>query len=143
GSSARTRRIRRTDRSRMSRRSHGRSSESRSTTRSAPARPTPRSRRSSNRQIAPVPARANSSLDQGDLFGAPSALPEGMRYAPDVITPGEEQALAAELAGLPFREFEFHGFLGRRRTVSFGWRYDFRGGGLEQAGGIPDFLAPV
>jgi alkylated DNA repair dioxygenase AlkB len=90
-----------------------------------------------------VDASGKRSLDQGDLFDAPSVLPEGMRYAPDVITPGDEQALAAELARLPFREFEFHGFLGRRRTVPFGWRYDFNGGGLQQAGGIPDFLLGV
>jgi len=83
------------------------------------------------------------SLDQGDLFGAPGGLPEGMRYAPDVIAPGEEQALAAAVARLPFRAFEFHGFLGRRRTVSFGWRYDFDGSGLQQASRIPDFLVPV
>jgi hypothetical protein len=25
---------------------------------------------------------------------------------------------------LPFREFEFHGFTGKRRIVSFGWRCD-------------------
>jgi alkylated DNA repair dioxygenase AlkB len=90
-----------------------------------------------------VSARTHRSIDQGDLFGAPSALPEGMRYAPDVITPDEEQALAAEIARLPFREFEFHGFLGKRRTVSFGLRYDFNGAGLQQAGDIPDFLVPA
>lgn len=66
-----------------------------------------------------------------------------MRYAPDVISSDDEQMLATELARLPFREFEFHGFLGRRRTVSFGWRYDFNGGGLQQAGELPDFLLAV
>jgi alkylated DNA repair dioxygenase AlkB len=90
-----------------------------------------------------MPASRARSIDQDDLFGVPSALPEGMRYAPDVIAPDEEHALAAEIARLPFREFEFHGFLGRRRTVSFGWRYDFNGGGLQQADDIPEFLLPV
>jgi len=73
----------------------------------------------------------------------PGGLPDGMRYAPDLISPDEEQALVTEMAGLPFRAFEFHGFRGRRRTVSFGWSYDFNGGGLQQADGIPDFLLPV
>jgi alkylated DNA repair dioxygenase AlkB len=90
-----------------------------------------------------VSARPLRSIDQGDLFGAPRALPEGMRYAPDVITPDEEQALAAEIMHLPLREFEFHGFLGKRRTVSFGRRHELDGGGLQQAGGIPDFLVPA
>ena len=81
--------------------------------------------------------------DQGDLFGARSDLPDGMRYASDVISPDEERALVADLAHLPFRPFEFHGFLGKRRTVSFGWSYDFDGGSLQQSRGIPDFLLPV
>ncbi len=80
---------------------------------------------------------------QTDLFETPAELPEGMRYAPALISPAEEQALVAALAALPFREFEFHGFLGKRRTVSFGWHYDFNGGGLGRAAEIPDFLRPV
>jgi alkylated DNA repair dioxygenase AlkB len=80
---------------------------------------------------------------QSDLFDAATALPEGMRYAAGLIGPEEEQALVRALAGLPFREFEFHGFLGKRRTVSFGWHYDFNGGGLKHASDIPDFLLPV
>jgi alkylated DNA repair dioxygenase AlkB len=88
-----------------------------------------------------APVRAEPK--QPDLFEVPSALPEGMRYQPELMSPDEEQGLVAELARLPFREFEFHGFTGRRRTVSFGWRYDFNGGGLQQAGEIPEFLLPV
>jgi alkylated DNA repair dioxygenase AlkB len=47
------------------------------------------------------------------------------------------------LQRLPFREFEFHGFLGKRRVLSFGWRYDFNGGGLQKAEAIPAFLRPM
>src|ERR1700691_5644001 len=54
----------------------------------------------------------------------PRAMPDGFRYAPDVIHVAEEARLVAALAGLPFKEFEFHGFLGKRRVVSFGHRYD-------------------
>jgi alkylated DNA repair dioxygenase AlkB len=86
-----------------------------------------------------LPARTK----QPDLFEQPGALPEGMRYAAALISPAEEQALLAELPRLPFREFQFHGFLGKRRTVSFGWRYDFNGGGLQEAGEMPAFLLPV
>ena len=80
---------------------------------------------------------------QTDLFETAPDLPEGMRYAPDLIPFGEERALLKQLRGLPFKEFEFHGFLGNRRTVSFGWHYDFNGGGLKQAGDLPDFLLPL
>ena len=43
---------------------------------------------------------------------------------------------------LPFKEFEFHGYTGKRRVVSYGWRYDFTHQKLSQAEAIPDFLLP-
>jgi len=70
-------------------------------------------------------------------------MPEGFRYAPDVIDAAEEARLVAAFAGLPFKEFEFHGFFGKRRVVSFGYRYDFNGGGLKEAEPMPHFLLPL
>jgi len=35
---------------------------------------------------------------------------------------GGESRLLTEIARLPFKEFQFDGFQGKRRTVSFGWR---------------------
>jgi alkylated DNA repair dioxygenase AlkB len=66
-----------------------------------------------------------------------------MSYSTDVITPKEEAALLDALPSLSFKEFEFHGFLGKRRAVSFGWHYDFNGGGLQIAGELPEFLLSV
>ena len=81
------------------------------------------------------------STSQAQLFEHAPDLPKGMRYAPELISRAEEQALLKELAILPLKEFEFHGFLGKRRTVSFGWRYDFKGGGgLSKTEAIPEFL---
>jgi alkylated DNA repair dioxygenase AlkB len=80
---------------------------------------------------------------QANLFENVPNLPDGMRYRPELISAGEERTLLDKIPALPFKEFEFHGFLGKRRTVSFGWHYDFNGGGLKQAGELPDFLAPV
>ncbi len=69
---------------------------------------------------------------------------EGLRYEPALIDPTEEDAVVARVQELPFREFEFHGYLGRRRVVSFGWQYDFSGGGaLRKAEDIPEFLLPL
>ena len=84
-----------------------------------------------------------AALQQSDLFGDTGDLPQGMRYAPELISPREERELVAALGTLPFKEFEFHGFLGKRRVVSFGWRYDFNGGGLKETAAIPEFLLPV
>jgi alkylated DNA repair dioxygenase AlkB len=66
-----------------------------------------------------------------------------MRYAPDLVTPEEERALVARFAELPFRAFEFQGFLGKRRVVSFGWRYDFNHMTIERTEDMPDFLLPL
>ncbi len=95
--------------------------------------------RSGSQESASVAALAK----QRDLFETADNLPEGMRYTPDLITADAEQALLRELSGQPFKEFEFHGFLGKRRTVSYGWRYDFNGGGLNKASDIPAFLLPL
>ena len=70
-------------------------------------------------------------------------MPAGFRYAPDLIDAAEEARLVGALADLPFKEFEFHGFLGKRRVVSFGLRYDFNGGCLREAAPIPPFVLLV
>ena len=77
-----------------------------------------------------------------DLFGD-TALPEGFRYQPEFLSRGEERSLLQYIEKLPFREFEFHGFTGKRRIVSFGWRYDFNGGGLTRTEDMPHFLSGV
>ena len=49
-------------------------------------------------------------------------LPEGFQYRPDFIDPATERSLIGELQKLEFSPFQFHGFEGKRRVVSFGWR---------------------
>ena len=66
---------------------------------------------------------------------------EGFRYEPELIQAAEAEALVARVQELPFQEFEFHGYKGKRRVVSFGWKYEFSGGGeLRKADEIPEFL---
>jgi alkylated DNA repair dioxygenase AlkB len=77
------------------------------------------------------------------IFQPGPNLPCGAQYASDVITPAEEATLADAMAALQFRPFEFQGFVGNRRVISFGWRYAFDGSGLHAAEPIPDFLLPV
>ena len=81
---------------------------------------------------------------QGELFGSAAIrFPEGFKYEPDVLSRGEESALVERIRELPFREFDFHGFLGKRRVVSFGWKYDFENRVLLRANDIPDFMLPI
>ena len=87
--------------------------------------------------------RLMAQSDQLALFdAAPMAprLPPGLRYEPGVLAAREEAKTIAAIAALDLRPFEFHGFLGARRTASFGWRYDFNGAGLTRADPIPSFL---
>jgi len=95
-------------------------------------------------------ARANpktTTPEQFDLFPpeplASPAIPAGFGYAPNIIDADGETRLVEVFADLPFKEFKFHGFLGKRRVVPFGFRYDYNGGGLQTAAPVPDFLLPL
>ena len=74
------------------------------------------------------------------LFDAEPALPPGFRYAPDLLSAQEESELVVHLRELPLKEFEFHGYRGKRRTASFGWRYDFDRQTLDRVDDMPGFL---
>jgi alkylated DNA repair dioxygenase AlkB len=82
---------------------------------------------------------------QLDIFGPPPPapaprLPEGFRYQPELLSPADEGALVGAVRALPLREFLFHGHVGRRRVVSFGWRYDFEAEALRPGEPIPPWL---
>lgn len=84
--------------------------------------------------------QANILFESSENQRALSAL-KGLQYQPEFIDPTSEADLLARVRTLPFREFEFHGYLGKRRIVSFGWRYEYSGRGeLKKAEEIPDFL---
>ena len=61
----------------------------------------------------------------------PEGLPEGFTYEEGILSLDEERELVRQFADLPFKEFEYQGFLGKRRVVSFGWRYGFNTRELE------------
>jgi alkylated DNA repair dioxygenase AlkB len=86
---------------------------------------------------------------QFDLFSAEAgeagrkprgSLPEGFRYQAGLITAAAERDLLARIRELPFREFEFHGYTGKRRVVYFGWQYDYSARQLRTADDMPEFL---
>jgi len=85
-----------------------------------------------------VPA-GNATLN---LFGE-NNLPEGMKYQANFLAAEEERTLLLDVENLPFKEFEFHGFTGKRKTVSYGWRYNFNGGGLTKTDDMPEFLTEL
>jgi alkylated DNA repair dioxygenase AlkB len=87
--------------------------------------------------------RGSSPGAQADLFIAPPGLPEGFRYHPAVLSVEEEEALARELADLPFKPFDFHGHLANRQVVSFGYRYDYDRRAVVEAAPFPAFLVSL
>ena len=66
--------------------------------------------------------------------------PRGFRYQEQIISEEVEASLAAELGQLALRPFEFHGYLGNRRVVSFGLKYDFSRRSVQRAEDMPSFL---
>lgn len=83
---------------------------------------------------------ASSMSGAVDLFGALGGLPEGFRYHPDLLPADEEEALASELAALPFKPFDFHGYQANRQVVGFGLRYDYDRRAVVEATPLPPFL---
>jgi alkylated DNA repair dioxygenase AlkB len=81
--------------------------------------------------------------EQLDLFADASAWPRGLRYQPDFVSPEQEHALIDQLRDLPLAPFQFGAFEGKRRVVSFGWRYDYSRQALEPADDVPEWLAPL
>jgi alkylated DNA repair protein (DNA oxidative demethylase) len=75
------------------------------------------------------------------LFDTP--LIAGLRYEEAVISEAEERDLLACLETLELAPFRFHGFIGNRRTQSFGWRYDFEDASFAPTEPIPEWLGPL
>lgn len=75
------------------------------------------------------------------LFDEP--LIAGLGYHEDVITESEERALLDQLMPLELAPFKFHGWLGNRKTQSFGWRYDFDDASFTPTDALPDWLLPL
>lgn len=76
-----------------------------------------------------------------DLFDLPTH--PGIGYREGVVTPAEERALIAEIDRSGLSPFRFQGWLGKRLTASFGWRYDFDTGSFGETEPIPEWLMPA
>ena len=75
------------------------------------------------------------------LFDTP--LIAGLDYREDFISEGEERQLLERLDELDLAPFRFHGWMGNRKTKSFGWRYDFDDSSFQPTEPIPDWLQPA
>jgi alkylated DNA repair dioxygenase AlkB len=80
---------------------------------------------------------------QLSLFSAGGKLPEGFQYQSDLVPPEEEERLLGRIRQLPLKEFEFQGYVGKRRVMSYGWQYDFNERMLRRTDEIPSWLLPI
>ena len=78
---------------------------------------------------------------QPNLFDAP--LIPGLSFRDELVTAAEERDLIARIEQVELAPFRFQGWLGKRQTASFGWRYDFDDASFGPTEPIPDFLLPV
>jgi alkylated DNA repair dioxygenase AlkB len=69
-----------------------------------------------------------------------ASLPEGFEYRAQLVSLDEEAELLKHFRELDFREYEFHGYLGKRRVVSFGLHYDPNESKARNIEDIPGFL---
>jgi alkylated DNA repair dioxygenase AlkB len=85
-----------------------------------------------------------SIIVQEDLFrAADGTLPEGFRYSAEIVRPDLQRTVLEAMPTLAFKAFDFHGFEGKRRTVSFGWKYDFDSQRVRRADAMPSVLLPI
>jgi alkylated DNA repair dioxygenase AlkB len=84
--------------------------------------------------------RPSSTSGSEDLFGFSGRLPEGFRYQADLLAVPEAELLARDLAGMPFKPFDFHGYQANRQVVAYGFRYDYGRREVVEAGPLPPIL---
>jgi alkylated DNA repair dioxygenase AlkB len=81
--------------------------------------------------------------EQLALFSPTTDSPEGLRHAPEFVSPATERKLIGEISALPLKPFQFGAYEGKRRVASFGFRYDYTLRRLQDAEPIPDWLDPL
>ena len=75
------------------------------------------------------------------LFDAP--LIDGLDYRENFISRDEEAELLARIGPMDLSPFRFQGWVGNRKTRSYGWRYDFEDASFAPASPMPDWLLPL
>lgn len=76
-----------------------------------------------------------------DLFDTPQI--SGLSYREDILSRDEELRLIDGIDSTALEPFRFQGWLGKRLTSSFGWRYDFDDARFGPTDPMPDWLLPV
>jgi DNA oxidative demethylase len=73
-------------------------------------------------------------------------VPEGLRYVPAFLSPGDQASLLDQLHDIRFDQWQqirFRGQLARRRKLAYGWNYEPSDRDLTPAPPIPEYLLPL
>ena len=71
------------------------------------------------------------------------SVPEGFVYHPDFLSRADEADLLRHVQNESFEAFEFQGYRAKRRTLEYGFEYDFRRRRANPTQPFPQFLMPV
>ena len=80
-------------------------------------------------------------MSQAGLFAEP--LIGGLEYRDEFISAAEHDDLVKQLDATDVTPFRFHGWIGNRKTKTFGWRYDFDDASFTPAEPIAEWLLPL
>jgi alkylated DNA repair dioxygenase AlkB len=80
-------------------------------------------------------------MSQANLFVEP--LIAGLEHSESFISTDEHEMLLGKLEASDLTPFRFHGWLGNRKTKTYGWRYDFDDASFAPAEPIPEWLLPL
>lgn len=80
-------------------------------------------------------------MKQAEIF--PPELPPGLTYREDFISLDEELQLLSEIQRLALKESQYRQYTARRRTVNYGFSYDFTHLQSKPAPPVPEFLTPL
>jgi alkylated DNA repair dioxygenase AlkB len=82
-------------------------------------------------------------MSQLGFFESAPVMPPGFTYRPGVLSASDEAEIIGLISTLPFAPFEFHGYTGKRKVVSYGWKYDYDAEVARPVDDIPPFLFPL
>jgi alkylated DNA repair dioxygenase AlkB len=77
------------------------------------------------------------------LFEVPAKVPDGFFYHQNFVAEAEEHEFIREIQKIHLAPFKYYQFIGKRRTASFGWQYEFGKSEITTAPEMPAFLLPV
>jgi alkylated DNA repair dioxygenase AlkB len=77
------------------------------------------------------------------LFPEEQRYPEGFRYEEEFLSLQEEQLLCDFMSTVPLHEFLFHGYVARRKVMSYGYDYHFTSRTITEGVPVPPQLYPL